>query len=141
MNRAKISEAIWRRHANPWSVWTRLLSTPLVYVPFWNHSWSQGLAVATWLAANPFLFPEPKDKQSWSARAIRGEGRWMKERPRDASFVIQALGSAAAIGGLYSAYKRKLWPTVASAVVVMGCNAWFLNRMTEYADASEDGKA
>ncbi len=73
MQLSKLTDAMWRRHANPWSIWTRLLSTPLTYVPFWNRSWRQGLGVAVWFAINPFLFPEPKDKDGWGARAIRGE--------------------------------------------------------------------
>jgi hypothetical protein len=135
---SRISAAMWRRHANPWSGWTRLLTTPLIYVPFWNRSWRQGLAVGAWFAVNPFLFPEPEDQQSWTARAIRGEAQWVKERPLDASLLIQAVGSAAAVGGLFAGYRRKLWPTVASAAAVMACNAWFLNRMA--ARARSPGK-
>ncbi len=90
MHLSKLSDAVWRRHANPGSVWTRLLSVPLVFVPLWNRSWSQGLGVAAWMAINPLLFPEPKEENSWAARAIRGERRWVKARPRDASLIIQS---------------------------------------------------
>jgi hypothetical protein len=57
---ATFLERVWKRHSNPWSVWTRILSYPLVYVPVWNRSWKQGAAVAAWFAANPVLFLEPK---------------------------------------------------------------------------------
>ena len=95
----------------------------------WNRSWKQGVAVAAWFAANPFLFPEPKNKRQWSVRAIRGERRWAKKRPLDASFAIQTVGAIAFLGGFYAAYRRQRWPTVASAAVVIIGNAWFLDRM------------
>jgi hypothetical protein len=141
MNLSKLTDDMWKQHANPWSVWTRLLSTPLAYVPFWNRSWKQGLAVAAWFSANPFLFPEPKDEDAWATKAIRGERQWAKERPRDASLAIQVVGSIAFGGGFYSAYKNKLGPTVLSGAVVIACNAWFLDRMTAYAeDTSKEGQ-
>jgi hypothetical protein len=43
---ANFGKKIGKRHSNPLSVWTRILSHPLVYVPFWNRSWKQGAAVA-----------------------------------------------------------------------------------------------
>lgn len=68
INLSKLSDTMWRRHANPMSIWTRLLSTPLTFLPFRNHSVKQGLGVAAWFAINPWLFPEPKDKNAWGAR-------------------------------------------------------------------------
>ena len=128
---SKLSDTMWRRHAHPMSIWTRLLSTPLAFLPFWNRSVKQGLGVAAWFAINPWIFPGPKDKDAWGARAIRGERRWTKERPRDASMVVQSVGAAAFLGGFYFAYKRRLVPTLLSTVVVMASNAWFLDRMAK----------
>jgi hypothetical protein len=126
---AELSDLVWRRHANPWSVWTRLLSVPLVFVPFWTRSRSQGAAVAAWMAINPVAFPEPRDRNEWAARAIRGERLWVAARRRDASFAIQAVGSAALLVGCYTAYRRRPAPTAACALAVMVCNGWFLDRM------------
>lgn len=125
---SRLADTVWRRHANPLSIWTRLLSTPLLYLPFWNRCWKQGLGVAAWFAVNPVLFPEPEDPDAWGPRAIRGERQWARERPHDASFAVQSAGAVAASAGLYSAYKRRLAPTAGSAVVVMAGNAWFLDR-------------
>jgi hypothetical protein len=91
-----LSERVWRRHSNPWSVWTRILSYPLVYLPFWNRSWKQGVVVAAWLAANPVIFPEPEDDSSWVTRGVLGEKLWMAERPRD---LIMLLSAASAWSG------------------------------------------
>lgn len=141
MDLAQLSAALWRRHGNPLSLWSRLLTTPLCYLPFWNRSWRQGLAVAAWFAVNPWLFPAPKNQGAWAARAIRGERRWVKARPKDASLAVQGLGSLALLGGVYSAYRRRPAPTIISAAVVIGCNAWFLDRMARtYGVAPEVGE-
>ena len=66
---ATFLKGAWRRHSNPWSVWTRILSYPLVYGQFWNRSWRQGAAVAPWFAVNPVLFPEP---EGGDARCAQG---------------------------------------------------------------------
>jgi hypothetical protein len=125
----KLFDMMWRRHSNTWSVWSRLLSTPLAFVPFWNRSWRQGAAVAARFAINPFLFPEPKDTEAWGPRAIRGERRWVEERPFDASLIVQSAGAALFAGGFVAAYRRRLgWTTVCAAGVI-ATNAWFLNRM------------
>lgn len=138
---SKMSDVMWRRHANPWSVWTRLLSTPLIYLPFWNHSWKQGLVVAIWFVINPFLFPEPKNKESWGARAIRGEARWAKQHPQDTALAVQSVGTIAALGGLYAASRHRLALTVTSAVTVMLCNAWFLDHMAKTYGAAPERDA
>lgn len=130
MNLSKLTDAMWRKHANPWSGWTRLFSVPLAYIPLWNHSWLQGLLVVAWFVLNPFLFPEPKDKEKWTTRAIQNERTWVKERPLDALLVVQAFGFIVFIVGFYTAYVHKLGLTVISAVIVIACNAWFLNRIT-----------
>jgi hypothetical protein len=33
---ARLRRAMFERHSNPWSAWTRWASTPLVLVPVWT---------------------------------------------------------------------------------------------------------
>jgi hypothetical protein len=72
----------WKRHSNPWSVWTRILTYPLVYLPFWNRSWKQGALVAACFAANPVIFSAPEDDSSWATRSVLGEQLWTVKRRR-----------------------------------------------------------
>ena len=102
-----LSERVWRRHSSPWSVWTRILSYPLVYLPFWNRSWKQGAAVAAWFAANPVIFPEPEDDSSWATRGVLGEKLWMAERPRDLIMLLSAASGMVGLVGLAAAYRRR----------------------------------
>jgi hypothetical protein len=129
-----LSERTWKRHSNPLSVWSRILSHPLVYVPFWNRSWKQGAAVAAWFAVNPFLFPEPKDDESWATRGVLGEELWTAERPRDLSAVLTGASASFFAGGLLSAYKRRFWPTMFFGGTAFLLKLWYIDRMTFYYD-------
>jgi hypothetical protein len=94
LNTATLVERAWKRHSNPFSVWTRLLSYPLVFVPFWNRSWNQGVAVAAWFAANPVLFSEPENRGAGATRAVLGEKLWMAERPLDPIMLLNVTSAA-----------------------------------------------
>ena len=79
------TEQSWKRHSNPWSVWTRILSYPLAYVPVLNRCWKQGALVGAWFTANPVIFPAPEDDSSWATRCVLGEQLWTAKRRRDFS--------------------------------------------------------
>nr|WP_238997445.1 DUF6653 family protein [Mycolicibacterium sp. CBMA 361] len=34
-----MTDAAWRRHANPWSVWTRFAAIPLMMLAIWSRVW------------------------------------------------------------------------------------------------------
>jgi hypothetical protein len=91
---AILTEKSWKRHSNPWSVWTRILSYPLAYVPLWNRSWKQGAVVGAWFTANPVIFPPPHDDSSWATRCVLGEQLRTAKRRRD---FPMALNSASAV--------------------------------------------
>jgi hypothetical protein len=129
---ASLIKRAWKRHSNPLSGWTRLLSHPLVYVPFWNRSWKQGAAVAAWFAVNPVLFPESKSDKSWMTRGVLGEERWTAKRPRDLSMLLGGAAAPFFLGGLWSAYKRRFWPTMLCASTALSLKLWYVDRMTLY---------
>lgn len=70
---ADLKHNVFARHSNPWSAWTRWLSTPLVLVPLWTRRWSHAAIVGAWMAANPVIFPKPADEHAWSTRVVLGE--------------------------------------------------------------------
>jgi hypothetical protein len=83
-----MTDAVWARHTNPISVWSRIVSVPLPFVVIWFRD-ELGLmtiavlaATAVWFWINPRLFPEPKSKSSWTSRSILGEQAWLRpDRP------------------------------------------------------------
>jgi D-arabinose 1-dehydrogenase-like Zn-dependent alcohol dehydrogenase len=73
------------------------------------------VVLAVWLAVNPFVFGKPAHHRAWSTRAMLGEELWISRRPRDAAMFVSALSSAAALGAVISARRRRLVPAALAA--------------------------
>ena len=69
----RLNRAVFARHSNPWSAWTRWASTPLMLVPVWRHSWRDAALVGAWMALNPVVFGKPAHERAWATRAVLGE--------------------------------------------------------------------
>ncbi len=139
----RMDDHVWARHANPWSVWTRILGLPLMLVAIWSHVWIGALgatlmaaivALLTWL--NPRLFAVPADTSGWSARATFGERVWLSRHrvpiPRHHAVMAHVLAFATAVGALialWSAFVAELWPAILGTTVVILTKLWFLDRM------------
>jgi hypothetical protein len=133
-----LSERVWRRHSSPWSVWTRILTYPLVYLPLWNRSWKQGVVVTAWFAANPVIFPEPEDDSSCATRGVLGEKLWMAERPRDLIMLLSAASGMVGVVGLVAAYRRRFWPMMLCASAGFLLLLWGIDRYTLYYDQHKE---
>jgi len=144
-----MSDEVWRRHANPWSVWTRFAAIPAMIVAIWSRTvlgwWAliPVCLVAVWLWLNPRVFA-PVEPVSWAAKGIYGERLWVNEPDRIPSRDKAALrwlavpglmGFALMVWGLVA---LKAWPTLAgSATIVLG-QLWRIDRLGRiYADARE----
>jgi uncharacterized protein DUF6653 len=126
--------AIFARHCNPWSAWTRWATTPLTLVPAWTRRWSHAVVLAVWLAVNPFVFGKPAHQRAWSTRAMLGEELWISRRPRDAAMFVGALSSAAALGALISARRRRVVPAAVATAVQMALTLVYWEQMVRYFD-------
>jgi hypothetical protein len=112
----RLTRKVFERHSNPWSAWTRLLSTPLVLVPFWTRSRKHAALVGTWMLLNPIVFPKPNNDSAWATRAMLGEEMWVAERPIGVAMAVNVAASAFGIGGVVGALKRR--PTAAALCTV-----------------------
>ena len=106
----ELKHMVFARHSNPWSAWTRWLSTPLVLVPAWTRRWSHAAIIGAWMAANPVIFPRPADERAWSTRAVLGEELWITERPRDTALAVDAAATLAGIAALIAAGRHRAAP-------------------------------
>jgi hypothetical protein len=131
---AAFRRALFARHCNPWSAWTRWASTPLTLVPIWTRRWSHAALIGLWLAVNPFVFGKPRDERAWSTRAMLGEELWITRRPRDAAMAVSALGSAVALGAVVAARRRRLIPAAAATGVQMALTMVYWAQMVRYFD-------
>ena len=135
----RMDDEAWRRHANPWSVWTRFAAIPLMLAAIWSRTWIGWwsllpiAAVIVWLFVNPSAFP-PVEPRSWAARGIYGERVWADDKsvvPPDHRAVVRILvviglaGFALITWGLV---RLELWPTVSGAVLVIVAQLWRIDR-------------
>jgi hypothetical protein len=134
--------AAWQRHANPWSVYTRIPIPPLLVGAIWTRSWlgRRSLApvavVCAWTAVNPRVFPPPRSLDHWASKAVLGETYWAKRKevpvpPRhrvapNVLGVISALGVPFVARGLVV---RNGWMALFGLAVQMAGKVWFLDRM------------
>jgi hypothetical protein len=131
---ARVRRAIFARHCNPWSAWTRWASTPLPLVPVWTRRWSHAVLIAVWLAVNPLVFGKPAHERAWSTRAMLGEELWIARRPRDAAMFVAALTSVAALGAVIAARRHRLVPAVVATAAQMALTLVYWEQMVRYFD-------
>jgi len=81
-----MSAGTWRRHANRWSVWTRLAMVPAlalaVYARDWFGLWTLlwVALIVLWLWLNVRVFAPVHSDSTWEARAIFGEKIWLERK-------------------------------------------------------------
>ncbi|MDS1269779.1 hypothetical protein RIF23_05665 [Lipingzhangella sp. LS1_29] len=129
---AQLRRAVFARHANPWSAWSRWATTPLLYVPVWTRRWSHAAFVGVWFAVNPVVFPRPEQTHAWSTRAMLGEELWISERPRDRALVVNSAAGLAGLAAVVAARKRRFWPTATATAVQMGLTLVYWQQMAHY---------
>ena len=74
-----MDEESWKRHSNPWSVYTRFSILPLMSLAFWSREWigyySLILIIISfvWIWLNPRLFKAPTQTNNWASMGTFGE--------------------------------------------------------------------
>jgi hypothetical protein len=131
---ADLKHEVFARHSNPWSAWTRWLSTPLVLVPAWTRRWSHAAIIGAWMAANPVIFPRPADEHAWPTRAVLGEELWITERPRDTAMAVNAAATLAGITALIAARRHRAAPAAGATAVLMALLLVYWRLMARYYD-------
>ncbi|MEO9819374.1 MAG: DUF6653 family protein [Paracoccaceae bacterium] len=137
-----MNDATWRRHANPWSGWTRMLTTlPLLCLAIWSRVWIGswafmfvGLALF-WIWLNPRAFAEPKRFDAWMSKGVLGERIFIEHRAELPAHQITAAralsllsvpGALILMWGLYVMW----WEGVVFGVVLTALpKVWFVDRM------------
>ena len=132
-----MTDEAWRRHANPWSVWTRFAAIPLMLLAVWSRIWigwwsvlPAAAAVIVWLFVDPRAFPPVSEPRSWAARGIYGERARVRNRdlvPPDHRVVLRSLVAVGVIGFglvLWGVIALEVWPTVFGATLVVMAQLW-----------------
>jgi len=136
----RMSDEAWKRHANPWSVYTRFAAIPLMILAIWSRVWlgwwclAPIAAVIAWLWLNPHVFAPVETPTSWTAKGIYGEKIWLKERdrvPAGLRTVLRLLIGVGALGFAILAFgliTLMVWPTIFGASLIVLSQLWSIDR-------------
>lgn len=149
-----MDDATWARHANPWSVWTRVPILPALALAVFSRAWIGAWAIlpvallVAWTFLNPRAFPPPRRLDSWAARGVMGERVWLARgsAPIPAHHVRAATAlNVASLAGLvilaYGLVVLDPWACVAGTVLAAGAKLWFVDRMAWLYDETRWTKA
>lgn len=138
----RMTEDVWQRHANPWSVWTRLATLPLLLLTLWSFHWIGWygllplLLLAAWIWLNPRVFPPPVHTDSWASKATFGERVYLNRAavpiPPQHAVMARVLSLSAAIASMVMLAGVALAePAIAilAAGLAAGAKLWFCDRM------------
>lgn len=137
-----MSDAVWDRHTNPWSGWSRLAIPILFAIAIWSRGWFGGwslfliamVAVFTWW--NPRAFRPPMSVDNWMSRAILGERIWLDRKRgelpshhRNVPMMITGVSGAGLLPLAWGLWQFDFWATLAGLILIIGGKLWFLDRM------------
>ena len=145
-------ENAWRRHANPWSVYTRIPIPALLVAAIWSRVWLGWWAFLpvvvclSWAVVNPRVFPPPRTFDSWASRSVMGETRWANRKSapvpphhRTAPLLLGALSAAGLPFLVWGLVVLDPWITLFGLSVQMMGKLWFLDRMALLFDEVSSG--
>ena len=134
MRITSIRRAVFARHSNPLSAWSRWVSSPLVVVPFWTRRRSHAVVVAVWMLANPVIFPKPASTDVWATRVVLGEELWIQRRPLDAAMIVNVAAATALLIAVAGGRRRSTTTATAGVTVQMVLLLVYWKLMADYYD-------
>jgi hypothetical protein len=130
-----MSEFLWSRHANPWSVWTAVVAFPLLVLALYRRSRLLLGGVLLFVPLNPLLFRPPSDDRAWATRVVLGEQVWLDRGVLPSKEAAMAAASAPVYLATFGAALRKSrWGTLGGIVLSMTLMLLFFARMVRLYD-------
>lgn len=137
-----MTDAVWERHANPWSGYTRFVILPLAVLAIWARVWIGAWCLvplgvlALWTWVNPRAFPPPVHSEAWITCAVLGERVWLNARsipiPRHharAATLLAWLPMAGVAPMAWGLVALDPWAAALGTLIVILAKLWFLDRM------------
>ena len=146
-----MTDEVWARHANPWSVWTRFVTLGLIVLTVWYRDWYGSafwyiLAIlGIWIWLNPRTFPKPETTDRGSSKAVLGERVWLNRKaiPISVHFnrIIACLNTLSFLGMILMIVgfrEHHPWMTGSGLALTYIGKMWFLDRMVWLYDVMRD---
>ncbi|EPJ52165.1 MAG: hypothetical protein OFPI_15090 [Osedax symbiont Rs2] len=147
----KMSDQVWERHANPWSVYSRYSCLPLICLAIWSRVWIGWWSlipvalVCLWLWLNPRVFGRPRSTNNWASRAVLGERlllaqpeKLIPQHHRRAIDTLKWMITFGFVCAVYGLIFLHIWLAVLGTIITVLAKSWFLDRMVWlYQDLAE----
>ena len=137
-----MSDEVWERHANPWSVYSRFTTLPLISFSFWSREWIGVYSIAVialaffWVWLNPRLFSVPNKTDNWASMGTFGERIYLNRKnlsiPKRHIVTCRTLQVLSVMGlplFVYGLYTLNFWILVLGNLWLIVFKAWFVDRM------------
>lgn len=137
-----MSDEAWARHANPLSVYSRVIGGTFVFGAFWSpfHLGLWGIvpigAALSWIWLNPRLFRPPRNTDDWATQAVLGErafiNRGQVSIPRHhvtAALTASGLALLFLLIAVVGFLDRDFWLAFAGWHAATVAKLWFCDRM------------
>lgn len=136
-----MDEEVWRRHANPWSGWTRVAMFPFWFLAVWARIWIGWwtlipialLCLWTWI--NPRAFAPATSDHAWMTRGVLGEQFFINrhERPVPTEHVriahlLTTLSLLAFVGCVFGFVYQDFWLALGGWLLCITFKLWFVDR-------------
>lgn len=137
-----MSEEVWRRHANPWSGWTRVATFPFFFLAIWSWVWIGWwalvpvilLSIWTWL--NPRVFPPYQSDRAWITRGVLGEQLFLSRKDvvipgnhvRMAN-LLTTMAGLSMVGAIIGFVMQIFWLALGGWLLAITFKMWFVDRM------------
>ena len=146
----QMSEEMWMRHANPWSVWTRFAAIPAAMLAVWSRVWIGWWSlipialVVLWLFLNVFVFSPVTTPRNWASKGIYGEQLWLSKRSELPGHyaVVQRwliiLGMAGMVLLAWGLFRLHIWLSLLGMVVLILAQLWRIDRFSTLYERYEE---
>ncbi len=132
---ATLREAVWERHANPKSGWSRVLSLPLLMVAIYRRDSRLLAGMVVFAVVNPALFPPPTDDDAWMTRVVYGERLWLEHGSRRHPIqVLNVLNAFCTLYAVRAAVRRQPARTALATAGAMALKFLFVAFVADYYD-------
>lgn len=141
-------QGAWKRHANPWSVWTRMAGlVPILAPVFFRETlgwWALAIIAPgiAWMWLNPRAFKPVHHPVRWAEKGIYGEKLWSAgkstalARHKTAMRLLLLLAAAGAGLLVYGMVVIEAWPTIFGVTLVLLSQLWQIDRFAAIYDES-----
>jgi len=137
-----MDDAVWRQHANPWSVYTRAPILPAlavaIYARVWIGAWClvPVALILAWTWINPRAFPVPDSTDHWASKAVMGERVWLNAarfpipaHHRRAIWILQLATVPGLVAMVWGLVVLDFSAAFLGSLLAAVPKLWFLDRM------------